>query len=209
MNNGKYSKRRGVSTKAVSLILAIVLIIGVSVGATLAWLTAESKSVTNTFVAGEIGSLELTETDSDKQYVIVPGVAITKDPTVTYTPATDVEKNVDAYLFVKVEGGNWTLEEGKYVIKNAANKVVMDWTVDSAWTALNGADNVYYMVVADETVTKDIISNDTINVSSEITKNDITTIAENATNLKFTVYGIQKDGHADVNAAWTAVSTAN
>lgn len=203
--NRKNAKRRGVSTKALTLILAVVMIVGVSVGATLAWLTAESQNVTNTFVAGEIGSLALNETDTDKQYVIVPGVAITKDPTVTYTPASDAEKNVDAYIFAKVEGGQWTLENGQYVIKNASGAVVMSWTVDSAWTALTGANNVYYMTVSDATVTENIISGDTITVSSAITEDDIANVASSATNLKFTVYGIQKDGQADVNAAWTAL----
>lgn len=203
--NRKNAKHRGVTTKALTLILAVVMVIGISVGATLAWLTAESKNVTNTFVAGEIGSLALNETDADKQYVIVPGVAITKDPTVTYTPAADAEKNVDAYVFAKVEGGQWTLENGAYVIKNASGTVVMSWTVDSAWTALTGINNVYYMTVSDETVTADIISGDTITVSSAITEDDIADVASSATNLKFTVYGIQKDGHNDVNAAWTAL----
>ena len=92
MSNGKYSKRRGVTTKAMSLILAIVLVVGVSVGGTLAWLTAQTTAVENTFTVGNI-TITLAETfntDSNDDGTpdkwvgkVVPGGTHPKDPKIT------------------------------------------------------------------------------------------------------------------------------
>lgn len=58
MRNGKYAgKRRSVfGTKGLTLILALMLVVGCVVGGTLAWLTANSDTVTNTFSTSDIWS---------------------------------------------------------------------------------------------------------------------------------------------------------
>ena len=48
--------------KIITLAIATVMLITVTVGATIAWLTAESKEVTNTFTVGNIKIL-LNEAD--------------------------------------------------------------------------------------------------------------------------------------------------
>ena len=73
-------KRRGVSAKALALVLVVVLLFGGALGGTLAWLTAKTDTVTNTFTVGDI-NIDLTETTTD--YKLVPGNTIAKDPTVT------------------------------------------------------------------------------------------------------------------------------
>ncbi len=69
---------RGVSSKMLIVLLALVLMIGCAVGGTVAWLTAKTDSVVNTFTYGDI-NIELTET-TGKDYKIIPGVDIAKDP---------------------------------------------------------------------------------------------------------------------------------
>ena len=48
---GKYEsrKRRTVSSRTFIMLLALVLVIGVAAGSTVAWLTAKTDSVVNTF----------------------------------------------------------------------------------------------------------------------------------------------------------------
>ena len=87
--------------KIILLVVAFVLTIAASVGVTLAWLTAESSEVTNTFAPSDI-EITLTETKgtdvaNGKSFLMVPGHELNKDPKVT------VEANSeDCYVFVKV-----------------------------------------------------------------------------------------------------------
>ena len=132
--------------KVMTLVLAFVLVVGASVAGTLAWLTAQTPTVTNTFTSAELfsdnGSFTLWEhkaedTDGDgvytldnstevtsNSYNILPGVNIPKDPTVD---VVGLEEH--AYLYIKVTS---TLPTG------------LTYTIDSAnWTALSGYDGVY------------------------------------------------------------------
>lgn len=96
MSNGKFAKRKGVATKAMFVILAVVLIVGISVGGTLAWLTATSGPVTNTFTVGDI-NITLTET-TPTNYKIVPGGEDNKDPTITV-----LKNSENCYVYVTVD----------------------------------------------------------------------------------------------------------
>ena len=64
--------------KTLALLAALVLVIGCIIGGTLAWLTAKSDVVTNTFTTSDI-TVELKET-TGTQYKMIPGYAIRKDP---------------------------------------------------------------------------------------------------------------------------------
>ncbi len=61
--NGKFAKR-GVSTKAFAMILAVVALVSVTIGGTLAWLTAKTTEVKNTF------STQLSRLNSERSKVI-------------------------------------------------------------------------------------------------------------------------------------------
>ena len=62
--------------------VALTLIIGGIIGGSVAWLTAKTDAVVNTFTYGDI-NIELTETKpANKQAKIIPGVDIEKDPKV-------------------------------------------------------------------------------------------------------------------------------
>lgn len=203
--------KKSVSMKVVVLLLAVVLLIGCVAGGTLAYLMAKSSTVTNTFVAGEIGTLSLAETTGNS-YIVTPGVDITKDPVVTFNG-----NNVAAYIFVKVEATDWTESNGTFSI---GNNQEMKWTVADGWTKLENTPGVYYREVVVDTDTANtaetekysIIKGNTITVSSEITKANISNYTKE---LKFTAYAIQQeDGGSDNDGkftpaeAWTQAQNA-
>ena len=189
------NRRRSVSSRTFIAMLALVLVIGCAVGGTIAWLTAQTDPVVNTFTYGDI-NITLSETTGDS-YKIIPGVNIDKDPKVT------VKKDSEAcWLFVKVE------KAGTFV----ANKVT--YSIATGWTQGDGTnipENVYYREV--EAVTADTsyyvlqgsteYPNGVVTVSEELTKAEVNSItAENQPKLTFTAYAVQKDGIADAATAW-------
>ncbi|MFW5617799.1 MAG: hypothetical protein ACOCNI_06220 [Prevotella pectinovora] len=189
------NRRRSVGMKTFVAMLALVLVIGCAVGGTVAWLTAQTGPVVNTFTYGDI-KITLDETKpKGRQAKIIPGVDIEKDPKVT------VKANSEAcWLFVKVE------EEGTFV----ANKVT--YSIADGWTKGDGKDipaNVYYRAVDAVKADTDfaVLKDNKIYVSEELSKSDIQSITAQP-KLTFTAYAVQKDGIADVATAWSkAVST--
>lgn len=147
--------------KIITLAIATVMLITVTVGATIAWLTAESKEVTNTFTVGNIKIL-LNEADVNRNdatseynefvrddsldmdyeaadrvqgnvYELTPGSTYFKDPKVTVLAGSE-----RCYVFVKVTESNNTL------VENTDYKIV-DWTVNEKfWTLVPYTNNVYY-----------------------------------------------------------------
>ena len=100
MRKGKYEqkgRRRTFGSKSLALVLACVLLVGGVIGGTLAWLTADGGSVTNTFTESDI-DIKLEETKPvDKTAPMVPGWTIEKDPKVTVEDGSE-----DCWLFVKI-----------------------------------------------------------------------------------------------------------
>lgn len=193
--------RRNVSNKTVAILLALVLAIGCAVGGTLAWLISQTDSVVNTFTYGdinidlyeheykasenELGTGKVTKVDN---YKIIPGVDLPKDPTV------EVKANSEAcWLFVKVEEENWN-EKVTYEIAN-------DWTQGDG-TGI--PKNVYYReveaVTADRTF--DVLKDNTVTVSENLTKTEVDQLKKNSPTLTFTAYAVQKDGIDTAAKAW-------
>lgn len=173
MSNGKYSKRRGVSTKAMSLILAVVLIVGVSVGATLAWLTATSGTVTNTFTVGDI-NISIAESDTDKDgsttknaYKIVPGGEVEKDPKITVA-ATSEKCYVYAYVVNNVKIGD--------TVVATPNIDTADWT--AIGTNSNGTLYRYKEIVDATSKAKELTVFSKVSYAGSITKDDINTLKD-------------------------------
>lgn len=193
-----YTKKT-VSMKAMVILLAVVLMIGCVAGGTLAYLMTKTEKVTNTFVAGAIGELELKETKGS-QFTVIPGVDIDKDPVVTFK-----DNNVAAYVFLKVDANGWKVSgtDTTYTYSIGTNQE-MKWVLDG-WKKLD--DGVYYKEVVANAGEQswNVIKDDKITVSSEITKDNINTYTEN---LSFTAYAIQKDGFTTVTAAWNEAKNA-
>lgn len=191
--------KKSVSMKIVVLLLAVVLLIGCVAGGTLAYLMAKSSTVNNTFVAGKIGTLNLSETTGNS-YIVTPGVDITKNPTVTFSG-----NNVDAYVFLEVDATDWAVSgsDTTYTYSIGTNQE-MKWEL-VGWTKLE--DGVYYKEVAANAGEQSwsVIKDNKITVSSEITKANIGSYAKG---LSFTAYAIQKDGFTTVSDAWDQAQKA-
>lgn len=195
--------KTGRSFRGLVLVLALALIVGVAGGATFAWLTATSDTVTNTFTYGDI-NIDLAEsTGSD--YKIIPGVDIKKDPKVTVKAGSEA-----CWLFVKVEEENWPEfadgEDG-----NAVRKVKYD--IADGWTKGDGTDipaNVYYREVDADDAAQEfpVLKDNKITVSDTLTKKEINEKLTVTPKLSITAYAIQKDGMTDAAAAWAAINDA-
>lgn len=202
----KNSRRR---TRNVPLIVSMMLVVAMaSVGGTLAWLTAQTDSVTNTFTAGDINielkehdydpakkSLTTTEVVAESDYKIVPGTNLPKDPFVR------VKANSEAcWLFVEVtESDNWLTK--------------MTYELDAGWTKLGTTDgkDVYYREVV-ATATSDvefnILKDKTVKVPDTITKTELNALNGAKPTLSFKAYAIQKENVDTATDAWTKISTA-
>lgn len=190
--------KAGRSFRGLVLVLALALIVGVAGGATFAWLTATSDTVTNTFTYGDI-NIDLAETTGDS-YKIIPGVNIAKDPKVTVEAGSEA-----CWLFVKVEEENWP--EFTYG-DNKARKVSYD--IADGWAKGNGTDiptNVYYREVAANDAAQEfpVLKDNKITVSDTLTKIEIKGISTTTPKLSITAYAIQKDGMDTAAKAWAAI----
>lgn len=129
-----YAKKNS-GKKVVAILLAIVLLMGVAIGGTIAYLVDSTTEVTNTFAVGKI-DISLDEDHKDG-FTVVPGGSDPKDPVVTV--AKDSEK---CYVYVSVTNN--------LVI---GNDTVATLNIDSTkWTAVgsNGNETVYkYTSVVD------------------------------------------------------------
>ena len=174
--------------KKLTVSLAVLALVAcMAAGATLAWLTAKTSSVTNTFTYGDI-NIELKETTGES-YKMVPGNTIAKDPKVT------VKANSEAcWLFVKVE-------------KSTNFDEFMTYGIADGWTKLDGVDGVYYREVAsptDDTVF-DVLKDNSVTVKTTVTKEQFNSLTSNPT-LTFTAYACQKDNVSTATQAWNLVN---
>ena len=174
--------------KKLTVSLAVLALVAcMTAGATLAWLTAKTSSVTNTFTYGDI-NIELAET-TGTSYKMVPGNTIAKDPKVT------VKANSEAcWLFVKVE-------------KSGNFDSFMEYGIADGWTKLDGVDGVYYREVAsptDDTVF-DVLKDNSVTVKTTVTKEQFNSLTSNPT-LTFTAYACQKDNVSTATQAWNLVN---
>lgn len=186
MKNGKYAKRRGVASKTFALVVVMMLVIGCTIGGTIAWLTAKTDPVVNTFTVGDI-NITLAETTTN--FKMVPGNTISKDPKVT------VLKDSEAcWLFVEIE-------------KSANLDSFITYSIADGWTALSGADGVYYREVNATTQDTgfDVLASNQVTVKDTVTKammNDLQKDDATQPTLTFTAYAVQKDNIADAATAW-------
>lgn len=191
------NRRRSVSSRAFIALLALVLVIGCVAGGTVAWLVAKTEPVVNTFTYGNI-DIALTET-TGTDYKIIPGKDIPKDPKVTVKGGSEV-----CWLFVKVEKagdiGTSTTDPVRYAI-------------DTGWTQLTDKDGkdvsgVYYRLVdvVDNDTAFNVLKDNKIIVSGELTKETINGYAVQQPTLTFTAYAVQKENITTAADAWAKVT---
>lgn len=193
-------KKRGFSTKAFVLVLALVLALGCVIGGTIAWLTAKTDSVVNTFTVGDI-NITLTETGAENNansYKMVPGCTIAKDPKVTVKADSE-----DCWLFVKIE-------------KSSNLDSFISYSVDTGstgWTALDGVDGVYYRSVSASETDQvfNVLTGDQVTVRDNITKEMMEALNAGSASLPtltFTAYAVQKDKVATAADAWAKANSS-
>lgn len=136
-NNSKKPKNNSLASfkRPLAIIVAVALVAGGVIGGTLAWLTSKTTEVKNVFTISDIDiTLDETGFNADNPqeltFKMIPGWTIDKNPYVTVS-----EDSEDAYVFIKV------------VEENDFDKFIA-YEIDKVkWKALEGVDDVYYMVV--------------------------------------------------------------
>lgn len=215
MNARKKAQRaarlRKQRNRRIALTLCLMFVVAfASIGGTIAWLTANGGTVTNTFTAGDI-TIDLNEHDYDpatntltdsvvktnNDYKIVPGVNLPKDPYVT------VGANSEAcWLFVQITPSTGWSNKMTYSV----DITTIQDGADTPWMPLQGVNNVYYMQVDATTAEKTftILNEDddgnSITVSDQITKGEI----NGTPTLTFTAYACQQAGRT-FTEAWDVV----
>lgn len=199
--------------KTLTLVLSLALAVAIGIGGTLAWLTAQTSTITNTFTVGKV-DITLTETNQkdntildaettaqNQTYKVYPAQTITKDPKVTVK--ADSEHSI---VYVKVT-------------KGTDFDTYFEATIADGWTELAsvGTDaKVYYReqnavsadTAADALPSYSVLANNQVTAKNNI---DETLNAKNVS-LMFQAYAIQYDGlegdnlAAKANAGWTALN---
>lgn len=212
------------SKKALALMLSMMLVFGCAVGGTVAWLTATTDNVVNTFTVGNI-NIELAETPvdeygvkaagavltvgQDNTYKMIPGSVYPKDPTVTVKADSEA-----CYLFIKV-------------VESANFDTFMTYSINTAeneWKALDGQAGVYYREVNAATAKAgkeyNILGSGSLEVDGKqynwsanevlvkpnVTKDTMNTVGENKPTLTFKAAAVQSANIGNVTDAWAQVS---
>ena len=197
MSKGRFEKKghhRSFSSKSLALMMACVLLVGCFVGGTVAWLTAQTSEVKNTFSTSNIG-VELKETTTE--YKMIPGWDITKDPKAWVTEGSEA-----AYLFVKVE-------------KSTNFDNFMTYEIADGWTELESTTGTKYQVYYREVATSQmgeakasaILKDNKVTVKDTVTKEMMTAEGFTQPTLTFTAYAHQlykneKSEKFEVATAW-------
>lgn len=160
--------------KSLALLLAIALVVVGAVAGTVAWLTDQTPSVTNTFTTSDI-NIELKETKNHFQ--MIPGWDIEKDPKVTVKADSEA-----CYLFVKLE-------------KSDNFDTFMTYEMADGWEPLPEAPGVYYCKVAAATAdtTFEVLKGNQVSVKGEVTKAQMNGLtADTYPTLTVTAYASQQ-----------------
>ena len=185
-------KNVGISYKAFAVILAAVLVLGGTIGGTMAWLIDDPKPVSNVFTDSDI---EITLNETTEDYKMIPGHTIDKDPKVSVAEGSE-----DCYLFVKID------KSANY------DTYLADYAIVEGWNELDGHEGVYFREVktsnddqefslladgeyTDPECTEDgkfSWDADQVLVRPSVTKEQMNAInGENQPTLTFTAYAVQ------------------
>lgn len=188
--------------KSLALVLALALMVVGAVGGTLAWLTAKSDVVTNTFTTSDI-TVKLEETKGDgtgneKTFKMIPGCTIEKDP-----KATVLDGSEECFLFVKLD-------------KSANFDTFLTCEMAEGWKQVPGETNVYSrkVLTANIGTAYSVLEGDQVTVKGTVTKeqmNDMDAGKIAKPTLTITAYASQLHKSAtedfDAATAWRNIAT--
>ena len=182
--------------KTLTVLLALVLVIAMSVTGTMAYLTSTDE-VVNTFTVGNV-QIKLDEAKASEygvadntvarvqknEYKLIPGHNYTKDPIIHVDP-----KSEDCWLFVKVEDGLADIE---------ADTTIAAQLTANGWTATAEGSNIYARAAANK-------AGDNVPVFGSFTLKGDAVVANYANaEIKVTAYAVQADNFDTAAAALTA-----
>ena len=178
--------------KGLALVLALTLLVVGVVAGTLAWLTAKSDVVTNTFTTSDI-KVELKET-TGTEYKMIPGYTISKNP-----KATVLSGSEEGSLFVKLD-------------KSANFDTYLEYVIADGWTKLDGVDTVYYRVVDGTTnqigTAYSVLKDDQVSVKGSVTKEQMNAFT-NETLPKLTITAYASQLHKNATETFSASEAWN
>ncbi len=181
--------------KSLALVLALALMVVGAVGGTLAWLTAKSDVVVNTFTTSDI-KVELKETQ--EPYKMIPGYTIHKDPEAKVLAGSE-----ECFLFVKLD-------------KSKNFDTFLTYQMAEGWEPVDGEENVYSRKVLTADIGKaySVLANDQVTVKGTVTKeqmNDMDAGKIAKPTLTITAYASQLYKSAGVEftakEAWDNIGT--
>ena len=155
----------------------------------------------------KFGELTITETGDfyeGNTLMIIPGVALTKKATVSFSGSESA-----TYVFVEITPSKWSTTDNKTFSLMSNGKTAMQWNVAEGWLFLK-SDNgtyIYYRELTPNTelIATDIIAeNGKIAVSNQITKSEIQVMTGISIKLRATV--VQSGGFENPEAAWNSVA---
>lgn len=215
MNNRKLRK-------AIMTLCAALLLVSLSVGITVAYLT-DTKAVVNTFTVGQV-KIELDEADVDKEgvvdaqgrvkaneYHLMPGHEYIKDPIVHVAKESE-----DCFVYIRVDNNGIEAIEAKSGDEMANGKkyqtvseqiLANDWT----WVTMDGNVHYFYKTVLKADTDKELEVFQNFMVNGTVDNTTLLNYYNSVTNKAVTVnaYAVQKDGFADFKAAWNATFAAD
>lgn len=200
-NRRRMSNKKFIAILSVFVMLTLTMVVGCAVDGTVAWLVSESESSVSTFTLGDI-NIKLTGESESQPLKIIPGVDIKRSLKVTVDPNSEA-----CWLFVKVEGTNWSY----FPDANGTAKVSYSVDVQNGWIALSGHPGVYYREVSAENAKTGMVYdvNCNVTVSQMLTKAEVDSIASGTQpQLSFTAYAVQRDGIGDAATAWAAANNS-
>lgn len=200
---------------------SLVLVAALAVGGTLAYLTAKSDAVVNTFTVGNVAiKLDEAKANADgtlvenadrvqaNSYKLIPGHTYNKDPMVTVQKGSEssyikmtvtFSKSAELDAIFAPYGATLTSIFNGYDSTNWIDKGNTENTTDNTRTY----EFWYKEAVAapDENVALDALF-DSITVPGTITNTQLESIK--GMTITVNAYAIQADGFADATAAWAA-----
>lgn len=188
--------------KYLVVVACIAMVLGVAIGGTVAWLSAATQPVTNTFSPSDI-NITLDETvPVNNEAKMVPGNTISKDPKVSVTAGSEA-----CWLFVTITKSN------NYSTYLKDYTVAAGWTEYEAGVSEDGFTKVYYRFVDATDATAGVryyVLNGTTNANGEVTVKESVTktqmkalTSNNYPTLTFKAYAVQSANITDVADAWT------
>jgi len=211
--------------KIVLGLTALILVVGLTIGGTLAFMQSKTAQVVNTFTVGSV-HLSLAET-YEQNSQLIPGTVIAKTPVLTVAAGSEA-----AYVRAKVEVSPAlqaliTNYSDQHSVKNVdTDKITIDFnTTDWDWSSFDTTGFVYYRgtPVSPATVgTTGIVAKNAaatvlpalftkIDINGKTVTNEDLAHIVNATDgqIKVTGYAIQAATFDDATAAWAAFNNSN